>query len=145
MVEGKKQQWFSLNNRSAFFHMTSKKSYHHTPSNKWYMKYDNKYMYKCQYLNSNQCCMSKSVLKLKKQQPPQIKRLLIPLKNLLYVDGCKLCSFKDLSKSDNDSHNQMKTGKWSCSDHNHNRSRETVSLSTNLFGYPGFTRSTPKQ
>ena len=70
---------------------------------------------------------------------------IIPLINLLYVDSCKLCSFKDLSMSDNDSHNQMKTGKWSCSDHNHNRSRETVSLSTNLFGYPGFTRSTPQQ
>ena len=90
------------------------------------MKYDNKY--KSQYLNSNQCFMSKSALKLKKQQPPQIKRLLIPLINQLCVDCCKLCSFKDLSKSDNDSHNQMKTGKWSCSDHNHNRSRETVSL-----------------
>ena len=25
------------------------------------------------------------------------------------------------------------------------RSRDTVSLSTNLFGYPGFTRSTPQQ
>ena len=42
----------------------------------------------------------------KKQQLPWIKRLLIPeLINLLYVDCCKLCSFKDLSKSDNDSHN----------------------------------------
>ena len=76
--------------------------------------------------------MAQSVLKLKKQQqPPLINSLLIPL-YLLYVDCCKLCSFKDLCKSDNDSHNQMKTGK-------------TVSLSTNLFGYPGFTRSTPQQ
>ena len=74
------------------------------------MKYDNKY--KSQYLNSNQCFMSKSVLKLKKQQSPQIKCLLIPLINLLYVDCCKLCSFKDLGKRDNDSHNQMKTGNY---------------------------------
>ena len=140
MVEGKKQQWLGLHASSAFFHMTSEKSCHHTPSNKRFMKYDNKY--KSQYLNANQRFMSKSVLKLKKQLLPQIKRVLIPLINLLYVDDCKLCSFKDLSKSDNDSHNQMKTGKWSCSDHNHKRSREKVSLSTNLFGYPGFTRST---
>ena len=74
------------------------------------MKYDNKY--KSQYLNSNQCFMSKSVLKLKKQQLPQIKCLFIPLINLLYVDCCKLCSFKDLGKRDNDSHNQMKTGNY---------------------------------
>ena len=45
-------------------------------SNKWYMNYDNKY--KSQYLNSNQRFMSNSVLKLKKQQLPQIKCLLIP-------------------------------------------------------------------
>ena len=68
-----------------------------------------------------------------------------PTYKSLYVDCCKLCSFKDLSKRDNDSHNQMKRGKWSCSDHNHNRRSETVSLSTNLFWYPGFTRSTPQQ
>ena len=42
-----------------------------------------------------------------------------PTYKLLYVDCCKLCSFKDLSKRENDNHNQMKKGKWSCSDHNH--------------------------
>ena len=38
----------------------------------------------------------------KKQEPPLINSLLILLINLLYVDCCKLCSFKDLCKSDND-------------------------------------------
>ena len=41
---------------------------------------------------------------MKKQQLPLIKSLLIPLINLLHVDCCKLCCFKDLCKSDNDSH-----------------------------------------
>ena len=48
----------------------------------------------------------------KKQQLLLIKSLLIPLINLLHVDCHKLCSFKDWCKSDNDSHNQMKTSNY---------------------------------
>ena len=66
-----------------------------------------------------------------------MKSLLIPLINLLYAH-CMFAdcfSFKDLYKSDNDSHNQTRTGKWWCTEHNHNRNKEIVSLSTDLGGY----------
>ena len=47
-------------------------------------------------------------------KPPLMKSLLIPLINRLYAHWMftDCFSFKDLFKSDNDSHNQTKTGKW---------------------------------
>ena len=64
------------------------------------MKYDNKYRVSIFKFKSMFYGL------VKKQQLPLIKSLLIALINLLHVDCCKLCCFKDLCKSDNDSHNQ---------------------------------------
>ena len=71
------------------------------------MKYDNKYIesiFKFKLMFHGIKCTE---IEKKKQEPPLINSLLILLINLLYVDCCKLCSFKDLCKSDNDSHNQF--------------------------------------